>query len=120
MFDVFFYKNRQGKEPVLEYIQELDNRKDKDSRINANKIYDYIDFLSQVGTAAGEPYIKHLDGEIWELRPIRNRILFAAWDGKSFILLHHFIKKTQKTPKREIDRAKRNLMDYRERSKDNE
>jgi len=36
--------------------------------------------------------------------------------GKSFILLHHFVKKTQKTPSREIDQAKRNLTDYRERS----
>ncbi len=31
------------------------------------------------GTAAGEPYVKHLDGEIWELRPLRDRILF--WHG---------------------------------------
>jgi phage-related protein len=120
VFDVLFYKDRNGREPVLEFIQELDKRKDKDSRIQVNKIYDYIDFLSRVGTTAGEPYIKHLEGAIWEIRPIRNRILFAAWDGKSFILLHHFIKKTQKTPQREIDRAKRNLADYRERSKDDE
>ena len=63
---------------------------------------------------------KHIDGEIWEIRPIKNRILFVAWDGKSFVLLHHFIKKTQKTPQREIEQAKRNLNDYRERSKGNE
>jgi phage-related protein len=120
MFDVLFYRDRSGKEPVLEFIQELDKRKDKDSRIQINKIYDYIDFLRSVGTTAGEPYIKHLEGEIWEIRPIRSRILFAAWDGKSFILLHHFMKKTQKTPQREIDKAKRNLADYRERNKDDE
>jgi phage-related protein len=120
VYDVIFYKDQQGKEPTLEYIQELDRKKDKNSRINVNKIYDYIDFLSRVGTVAGEPYIKRLDDDIWELRPIRNRLLFAAWDGRSFIILHHFVKKTQKTPQREIDRAKRNLADYRERSKDNE
>jgi phage-related protein len=117
VFDILFYRNRNGSEPVLEFIQELDKRKDKDSRIQVNKIYDYIDLLCKVGTAAGEPYIKHLEDEIWEIRPIRNRILFAAWDGESFILLHHFMKKTQKTPQREIDRAKRNLADYRERIK---
>jgi phage-related protein len=120
VYEVIFYRDRNGKEPTLEYIQGLSGKKDKGSRINANKIYDCIDFLSQVGTAAGEPYIKHLDGEIWELRPIRNRLLFAAWDGKSFIILHHFIKKTQKTPRREIDQAKRNLADYLERNKNNE
>ena len=120
MFDLFFYKDKNGNEPVLEYLQELDSRKDKDSRIKVNKIYDYFDFLCEVGTAAGEPYIKHLDGEIWELRPIRDRILFASWDGKRFIILHYFMKKTQKTPKREIEQARRNLADYRERSKEDE
>jgi len=119
MFDVFFYKDKNGKEPVLEYIQELNGRTDKDSRIKANKIYDYIDYLQEAGPQAREPYAKHLDGDIWELRPIRDRILYAAWDGKSFILLHHFMKKSQKTPPREIERAKRNLADYRKRSKDN-
>lgn len=119
-FEIIFYRDRQGRQPVLEYIQELDSRKDKDSRINVNKIYDYLDFLSQIGTAAGEPYMKHLEGEIWELRPLRNRILFAAWDGSAFIILHHFIKKTQKTPRREIEQAKRILADYRERNDSDE
>ena len=119
-FEIIFYRDRQGREPVLEYIQALDGKKDKDSRINVNKIYDYLDFLSQVGTSAGEPYVKHLDGEILELRPFRNRLLFAAWNGSGFIILHHFIKKTQKTPRREIEQAKRNLADYRERSDLNE
>jgi len=117
MFEIIFYENKNGRAPILEFIQELESRGNKDSRIKTNKIYDYIDFLHNAGTAAGEPYIKHLDGEIWELRPIMYRILFAAWDSESFILLHHFMKKTQKTPQREIDQAKRNLADYRERSR---
>lgn len=120
MYDVFFYRDRQGKEPVFEYIQELAAGKDKDSRINLQKIRDYVKFLQVQGKQAGEPYIKHLDGEIWELRPIRNRILFAARNADSFILLHYFTKKTQKTPQKEIEHAKRNLADYRERSKGNE
>jgi len=35
--------------------------------------------LKNRGTMIGEPFIKHLEGEIWELRPLRDRILFAAW-----------------------------------------
>jgi phage-related protein len=120
MFDVLFYKNKNELSPVLEYIKELLSKTDKDSRIKANKILDHIDYLREAGQQAKEPYAKHLDGEIWELRPIRDRILYAAWDGQSFILLHHFVKKTQKTPSREIKQAKRNLDDYRERSKDND
>jgi len=73
--------------------------------------------LRAYGIQAGEPYLKHLDGEIWELRPIRDRILFAAWTNDGFILLHHFIKKTQKTPSREVEQAKRELEDFKERDR---
>ena len=38
-----------------------------------------------------------------------------AWLGGSFVLLHHFAKKTQKTPRREIEKAKRELKDLKER-----
>lgn len=61
-------------------------------------------------------YVKHLDGEIWELRPIRDRILFAGVVGGRYVLLHQFMKQTQKTPTREIEKAKRELADFRERS----
>lgn len=43
-----------------------------------------------------------------------------AWIDGSFVLLHHFMKKTQKTPKREIEQAKRELADLKERGFDNE
>jgi len=120
MYNVFYYKDKNGKSEIEEYVNALAAKSDKDSRIKANKILDYIDYLQVEGTQAGEPYVKKLDDDIWELRPIRDRILFAAWDGQSFILLHHFMKQTQKTPPREIAQAKRNLADYMERSKDDE
>ena len=118
--NIYFYKDKNGNEPVLEYMRELASKKGKDSRIKLNKINDYIELLSQNGTRAGEPYIKYLDAEIWELRPLRDRILFVAWIDGSFVLLHHFMKKTQKTPKREIEQAKRELADLKERGLDNE
>ena len=117
MYEIIFYKDRRGKEPALDYIKELARRTDKGSRIKLRKIQEYINILRAFGTQAGEPYLKHLDGEIWELRPIRDRVLFAAWTGDSFILLHHFMKKTQKTPQREIVQAKRELEDFKERDK---
>ncbi|MCL2078354.1 MAG: type II toxin-antitoxin system RelE/ParE family toxin [Oscillospiraceae bacterium] len=116
MYEIYFYEDKDGKSPVYEYLQSLSWRSDKDSRINFNKINDYIETLSLHGKAAGEPYIKRIDSEIWEVRPIRNRIFFAGWNNDGFILLHYFIKKTQKTPKREIEQARRNLEDMRERS----
>ena len=111
MHKIYFYQDSNGNKPVLDYLRELAAKKDKDSRIKFNKMNDYIQMLSQYGIQAGEPYIKHLDGEIWELRPQRTRVLFVAWLDGGFVLLHHFLKKSQKTPKREIDKAKREWQD---------
>jgi phage-related protein len=116
MYEISFYEDKNGYSEVYEVIKGLTQRIDKHSRINANKINDYIQILSIHGTVAGEPYIKHISDDIWELRPLKHRVLFAIWDGNGFILLHHFIKKTQKTPKRELYQAERNLRDMRERS----
>ncbi len=71
--------------------------------------------LSEHSTKIGEPYIKHIEGEIWELRPLRDRIFFVAWVNNSFVLLHHFMKKTQKTPSKKIEKANRELNDLKER-----
>lgn len=120
MHPIYFYEDRKGNAPVREYLAELAGKHDKDSRIKLTKIRTYIKMLSAYGTSIGEPYIKHLDGEIWELRPLRNRILFAAWVNGSYVLLHHFMKKTQKTPAREIEQARKELADLIERRQSHE
>lgn len=114
LYKIHFYKDKQENQPVLEYMLDLQKQHDKDSRIKIKKIRDYINILATYGVSAGEPYIKHIEGEIWELRPLRDRIFFVAWNGNSFILLHHFMKKTQKTPKAEIEKAKRELTEIKE------
>ena len=107
MYKIHFYKDNNGNQPLVEYLLELARQNDKDSRIKLGKIRDYVKALSIYGLQLGEPYIKHLDGDIWELRPLRDRILFVAWqkDG-GFVLLHQFMKQTQNTPSREIEKAK--------------
>ncbi len=117
-YSIYFYKNKQGEEPVRKYLYELAKNKDKDSRIKLNKIRDYVKILEIYGTRAGEPYIKHIDGDIWELRPLRDRIFFVAWVNNSFVLLHQFMKKTQKTPKREIKQAQKEYEDLKKRGFD--
>lgn len=117
---IYFYRAKDGSKPVADYIRELKSKFDKDSRIKLSKIQDYINALSEYGLQLKEPYIKHLDGEIWELRPLRDRILFVAWHKGSFVLLHQFMKKTEKTPAREIEKAKRELADLIERGVENE
>lgn len=112
-------KTSSGKSELKEYINKLSTKKDKDSKIKYNKIIAYIRMLKQNGLNIGEPYIKHLESEIWELRPLRDRILFASWYNNKFVLLSVFMKQTQKTPKNEIERAKRMLGDYIKRSDKN-
>lgn len=116
MYRIIFYKDKNGKSEVQEYILNLQKRKDKNSRIKFNKIIAYINILSKNGIAVGEPYIKYIDNDIWELRPLRDRILFAYYDKNTFIILSIFMKTTRKAPKMEIDKAKRLLKDWSERN----
>lgn len=116
MHEIIFYEDSKGNKPVLEYIRQLANTNGKDSRIKLKKVQEYIVVLQTYGATMGKPYMKHLDGDIWELRPISDRILFAGLVNGKFVLLHQFVKKTQKTPPREIEQAKRELDDFRERS----
>ena len=115
MYEIEFYENIHGKSEVYEYIKHLQNNHNKENKQKLKKIYMYIDLLSQEGLKLTEPYIKKIDKEIWELRPLRDRILFSSWYNNKFILLSVFMKQTQKTPKREIEKAKKLLEDYKKR-----
>jgi len=119
VYDIIFYEDKNGKSEITEYIKLLEkkSKNSKSNRMNFNKIVAYFDLLQEMGTRIGEPVTKHLDGEIWELRPLRNRFLYAYYKDNIFIVLHHFIKKTNKTPKRELEKAKRKLKDFLERNK---
>lgn len=120
LYQINFYRDRQGREPAREYLEALYNSKNAADRKRANKINDYIQVLSIEGKGAGEPYVKHIQGELWELRPSRDRIFFVAYVENSFVLLHHFFKQSQKTPQREIDKAMREIADLKERGVSNE
>ena len=116
IFEIILYEDEKGNNPVLEFLTELANTNGKDSRVRLKKVQDYINILQTYGNTVGEPYMKHLDGDIWELRPLKDRVLFAGVIGGRYVLLHQFVKKTQKTPKREIERAKKELADFIDRS----
>ena len=83
------------------------------------KAFREIDLLAEFGNALKEPYVKHIDGEIWELR-IKfssdiSRIFYFVWQADTIVLLRGFIKKTQKTPRSEIETAQKRLRDYKRR-----
>lgn len=118
MYEVITYKDRNGKDEIADYLDKLNDRMetDKDARIRYKKIFEYIGILETYGVTIGKPVIEHITGtQLWELRPSNDRIFFAYWKDNVFVLLHHFIKKTQKTPRREIEAAERKLKDFLER-----
>ena len=85
-----------------------------------------VDMLKRNGNRLREPYSKPLDGGIMELRAVVgtniSRVLYFFVIGQKVILTNGFIKKTQKTPKKEITLAKKYREDYiaRERKKQKE
>ncbi|MDR2724387.1 MAG: type II toxin-antitoxin system RelE/ParE family toxin [Holosporaceae bacterium] len=102
MFDIKFYRDKNGFSSVKDDLDELQKRSntDKDSRVKLKKIYEYINLLSLDGTYLGEKYVKHIEDDILELKPTSDRIFFFYWQQGTFVLIHVFQKKTQKTPKR--------------------
>jgi phage-related protein len=122
MFDVLFYRDKDGNEPIKEYIQELAQKglTSKNERIQATKIISFMKRLEAHGTRVGFPTVRHIEDDIWELRPLDHRIFFFYWKDNNFVMLHHFIKTTKKTPPLEIEQAKRNLAEHLERSKNDE
>ena len=114
MYNIIFYEDEQGYSEIVEYIKELSkkSKSNKESRIQYNKTIAYFDALQEMGTRVGEPVTKHLNGEIWELRPLKHRYLYTYYKNQTFIILHHFVKKTKKTPRKELNQAKGKLADY--------
>ena len=66
----------------------------------------------------GEPYVKHLENKLWEMRVRTDsghgRGLYCAWTGRQVVVLRYFIKKTAKTPMRELKIANRRLKELAE------
>ena len=75
-----------------------------------------LDILKEYGNELREPYTKYLEDGIFELR-IKlgsdiSRILYFFYDGRNIVLTNGFIKKTWKTPRGEIEKAKMYRKDY--------
>lgn len=108
-FTVAFYEKSDGTKPALEFLQSLD------VRMRA-KMLRTIDLLQSLGFDLREPYSKSLGDGIFELRVQFgnniSRVLYFFVVGKRVILTNGFIKKTQKTPIKEIELAKKYRSDY--------
>ena len=122
MYNVEFYETQDGKSQIWEFLEELRIKAatSKDARIQHKQASLYIELLQQNGTRLNENITKHLEDGIWELRPGNNRVFYFFFQDNTFVLLPQFRKKTQKTPKREIEKAKRERDDYLFRKENDE
>ena len=113
-YDIIFYEKENGKSEVWDFLEtlRLKSATNKDARIQYKQALLYIELLQNNGTFLPENITKHVEDGIWELRPGRNRIFNFCCEKDAFVLLHSFLKKTQKTPRREIERAKAERADY--------
>lgn len=114
MYEIEFYETEDGKCPIWDFLEALRLKAptNKDARIQHKQASLYIELLQQNGTHMNAEITKHLDDGIWELRPGNNRIFYFFYQNDTYVLLHQFRKKSQKTPKREIEKAKTERNDY--------
>lgn len=93
--------------PIEEYLEKCPNIPQVFLDIKYLKIYG-----PNIGKEIKRDLTKKLSNGIFELRAGRSRIIFIYCDKEDIILLHGFIKKTKKTPKEEIEKAKKEKSDY--------
>jgi phage-related protein len=77
-----------------------------------------LEMIEAVGLdRLGEPHVKHLEGKLWELRAKASegiaRGIYVAVSGRRVIVLHVFVKKSQKTPRSNLDTARERLKQVR-------
>ena len=103
-YTVEYYERSDGTRPAEEFILSQDNKMQA-------KLFITLEFLEDKGPLLREPYSKPLGDGIFEVRAKQgsdiSRVLYFFVVGKKIILTNGFVKKTQKTPPGEIDRAKR-------------
>jgi len=114
-FKVDFYKEEDGTKPVGQFIRSLE------IKMKA-KVVGNLHLLEEYGNMAREPLSKELEDGIFELRTIEGdnivRILYFFDKGRIIIATNGFVKKKQKTPRSEIELAKKRRADYERRKKE--
>ena len=116
LFDIEFYEKADGTEPVKDFLESLDVKMKAKTLLS-------IELLKYGGYQLREPYSKSLEDGILELRAKSgnniSRVLYFFVIGNTAVLTNGFIKKSTKTPKNEIERAKRYREDYLKRKEKN-
>lgn len=107
--EIKFYEDQTGRVPVKEFLDGLDIKM-------RQKMLRSIQALQDMGISLRMPLSESLEDGIFELRAKSgtniSRVMYFFIIGNRSVLTHGFIKKTQKTPRRELQRAKDIRADY--------
>jgi phage-related protein len=107
--DAVFFRTEHANEPVREWLLSLPKAERKVVGDDVLKV--------QYCWPIGKPLVGNLGGDLWEVRSRLGgriaRVIFCV-EGSTMVLLHGFIKKTQKTPKYELDLALKRLNQLRQ------
>ncbi|KIM04667.1 MAG: hypothetical protein KN64_06765 [Sulfurovum sp. AS07-7] len=97
-----YYKNKNNKSPIKEWLNEIGNEPKAE-------IFKIFEMLSKYGIELGLPFVKPIQNKLYEIRAKDKsgiyRVFYFAYKDKTFVMLHGFQKKTQTTPRKEIDIA---------------
>ena len=87
MFTVEFYEKANGESELWDFLENLRVKSSttKDARIQYKQISLYIQLLENKGTRLPDTVTKHLDEDIWELRPGNNRVLYFYFNNNTFV-----------------------------------
>ena len=116
MFEVVFYEKGSGEKPVEDFIDSLE------PKMRA-KLVSVMEILEEKGNMLRMPYSQHIEDGIFEVRAKVgsniSRVMCFFYYGRKIIMTNGFIKKTQKTPKNEIDLAKKYRKEFLKGKGDN-
>lgn len=108
-FEIIFYKTDNGENPVEDFLDSLSDKM-------RAKMLMSIRIIRENGYQTRMPYSEELEDGIFELRAKVgsdiSRVLYFFMVGRKVVLTNGFVKKTQKTPREEIERAKKYRADY--------
>ena len=108
-FSVEFYEAKDGRQPVRDFLLQLE------PKMRA-KVMTYVELLRDNGNNLREPYSKHIQDGIFELRTRQGsnitRVMYFFYIDRKIILTNGFTKKSQKLPRTELERALKYRDDY--------
>ena len=115
VFEIIFYSKPSGSEPVRKFLDSLS------TALRSKAVRD-LNVLREQGPRLRLPYSRHLRDGLFELRIQTKgddaRVFYFFFDRQRIIVTSGFVKKSQKTPARELRRALRYKKDWEERHRD--